>query len=204
MKTRCGRFPGRLTVEAVLADIGRPPGGVLMVEPAARIQNVRYAIRNVVSEALKLEREGREILYCNVGDPLKFDFATPPHLVEAVHRAMRDGYNGYAPSPGLIQAREAVAADAQARGLPGVTAEDVPIVTFNGLSKAYLACGWRVGWAIFSNRKLTSSLRGAALRLADARLCSPAPAQFAIQPALEGPQDHIPRMMAKLRERRAI
>ena len=54
-----------------------------MVEPAARIQNVRYAIRNVVAEALKLEREGREILYCNVGDPLKFDFATPPHICAA-------------------------------------------------------------------------------------------------------------------------
>src|SRR3954469_16283660 len=105
-----------------------------MVEPAARIQNVRYAIRNVVAEALKLEREGREILYCNVGDPLKFDFATPPHLVEAVHRAMRDGHNGYAPSPGLAQAREAVARDASARGRPGVTAEDVLITA--GASEA--------------------------------------------------------------------
>jgi len=306
-----------------------------VVEPAARIQNVRYAIRNVVAEALKLERQGREILYCNVGDPLKFDFATPPHLVEAVHKAMVDGHNGYAPSPGLAQAREAVAADAAARGFPGVSAEDVlitagaseaieltltamldpgdslllpspgyplynavaaklqvevipyhldesrgwsvdaaevdrlvgprtravvicnpnnptgglndkagllkvlevarrrrlavlsdeiydrllygaphtptatlaedvPIVTFNGLSKAYLACGWRVGWAIFSNRGLTSSLRGAALRLADARLCGPAPAQYAVKPALEGPQDHIAQMMGKLRERRDV
>jgi alanine-synthesizing transaminase len=306
-----------------------------VVEPAARIQNVRYAIRNVVTEALKLEREGREILYCNVGDPLKFDFATPPHMVEAVSRAMHDGHNGYAPSPGLMQAREAVANDATARGLPGVgpedvmitagaseaielaltalldpgdsillpspgyplynavaaklqvdvipyhldeahgwsvdaaeidrlagprtkavvlcnpnnptggltdkagilpllevarrrrlavlsdeiydrllygaphtptatLAEDVPIVTFNGLSKAYVACGWRVGWAIFSNRKLTSALRGAALRLADARLCGPAPAQFAVKPALEGPQDHIPEMMARLRVRRDL
>ncbi|HVE82517.1 MAG TPA: aminotransferase class I/II-fold pyridoxal phosphate-dependent enzyme, partial [Myxococcales bacterium] len=83
-------------------------------------------------------------------------------------------------------------------------AEDVPVVTFNGLSKAYLACGWRVGWAIFSSPKLTSALRGAALRLADARLCGPAPAQYAVQPALEGPQGHIPEMMGRLRERRDL
>src|SRR5205823_2855993 len=85
-------------------------------------------------EALKLERAGKEILYCNVGDPLKFDFSTPPHLVEAVHRAMREGHNGYAPSPGVLQAREAVAKDAVARGLPGVAPDDVLITA--GASEA--------------------------------------------------------------------
>lgn len=59
-------------------------------------------------------------------------------------------------------------------------AQDVPIICFNGLSKAYLACGWRVGWMIFCNPHLTRELRAAVQRLADARLCSPAPQQYAV------------------------
>ncbi len=31
-------------------------------------------------------------------------------------------------------------------------AQDVPIITFNGLSKAYLVPGWRIGWAIATAR----------------------------------------------------
>ena len=33
-------------------------------------------------------------------------------------------------------------------------ANDVPLITFNGLSKAYLAPGWRVGWLVFNTPKL--------------------------------------------------
>jgi alanine-synthesizing transaminase len=306
-----------------------------MVEPAHRIRNVRYAIRAVVAEAKKLEAQGREVLYCNVGDPLKFDFATPPHLIEAVVRAMRDGQNGYAPSPGIAPAREAVAREAERAGIRGVTpddvivttgaseaidlaltalldpgdnvllprpgyplynavvakigaevvsydldeehswsldlaeirakitphtraivignpnnptgavydrrtlegllaiarerslvvvsdeiyerltydhvhiataslADDVPIVTISGLSKSYLACGWRTGWMVFCNGHTMNPYRAAVLRLAEARLCSPLPPQFAVEPALEGPQDHIPAMMGKLRARRDL
>ena len=45
-----------------------------------------------------------EILALNIGDPLQFDFRTPPHLIEAVAKAMRDGLNGYAPSLGIPEA----------------------------------------------------------------------------------------------------
>ncbi|WNG30735.1 hypothetical protein F0U62_47000 [Cystobacter fuscus] len=69
-----------------------------MVRSARHIENVRSAIRNVVAEAHRLETQGRHILDLNIGDPLKFDFRTPPHLIEAVHKAMVDGHNGYAPS----------------------------------------------------------------------------------------------------------
>ncbi len=44
----------------------------------------------------------------SIGDPLKFDFRTPPHLVEAVVKAMRDGKDGYAPSLGVPEAIKAV------------------------------------------------------------------------------------------------
>ena len=266
---------------------------------------------------------------------MKFDFRTPPHLIEAAHKAMLDGKNGYAPSAGIPQARKAIAADAERKGMKGVSpddvlvttgaseaielaltallepgeavllpspnyplydavvakisaqaipyyldeahgwsldlaeieakvtpktraivignpnnptggwygqkvleglldiarrknlvvlsdeiydrltydkphvatgslATDVPIISFNGLSKAYLACGWRVGWMIFCNPHLTRELRRAVQRLADARLCSPTPPQHAVAAALEGPQDHIPEMMKRLRVRRDL
>ncbi|MGZ3458368.1 MAG: aminotransferase class I/II-fold pyridoxal phosphate-dependent enzyme, partial [Archangium sp.] len=83
-------------------------------------------------------------------------------------------------------------------------ATDVPIITFGGLSKAYLACGWRVGWLVFCNSHLMPELRSAVLRLADARLCGPAPQQYAIAPALQGPQEHIPEMMKRMRSRRDL
>ena len=75
-----------------------------MFRPAPHIDNVRYAIRNIAVEAARVEADGFKVLHCNIGDPLKFDFATPPHLVEAVQRARRDGHNGYAPSAGILAA----------------------------------------------------------------------------------------------------
>ena len=64
------------------------------------------------------------------------------------------------------------------------------------------AAGWRLGWMIFSTPHLTQELRRGILRLADARLCAPSPAQIAIRAALEGPQDHLAEMMGRLRKRR--
>ena len=81
---------------------------------ASRISGFVYAIRNIVAEARKVEAAGRNVRYLNIGDPITFGFKTPPHLIEAVERAMRDGHNGYAPSVGILPAREAVAASAPA------------------------------------------------------------------------------------------
>ena len=101
-----------------------------MVQPARHIANVKYAIRNIAAEAARLEATGMKILPCNIGDPLRFDFATPPHLVEAVVKALRDGKNQYVASAGLREAREAVAASMQ----PAVRPEDVFITS--GVSEA--------------------------------------------------------------------
>jgi alanine-synthesizing transaminase len=86
-----------------------------------------YAIRNIVAEAKKVEAAGRTVKYLNIGDPIPFGFKTPPHLVAAVERALDDGQNGYGPSPGIQGAREAVAADYTARGVP--TTADRVILT---------------------------------------------------------------------------
>jgi alanine-synthesizing transaminase len=85
---------------------------------AKRIGGFVYAIRNIVTEARKVEAAGRNVRYLNIGDPITFGFKTPPHLIEAVERAMRDGQNGYAPSVGILPAREAVAAECLRRGMP--------------------------------------------------------------------------------------
>ncbi len=302
-----------------------------MVQPARHIANVKYAIRNIAAEAARLEATGMKILPCNIGDPLRFDFATPPHLVEAVVKALRDGKNQYVASAGLREAREAVAASMQpavrpedvfitsgvsealdlvltalleagdevllpspgyplynaiaarlqatavpyyldeSRGwaidaeameasitkrtkaivvcnpnnptgavatraqLAGVldvarrhglvvisdeiydrllfsgthvptatVADDVPLITLNGLSKAYLVPGWRVGWLAIHTPKLLKDVAAAVQRLADARLCGPGPFHYAVKPALEGPQNHVPEVMAKLRSRRDL
>src|SRR5205823_4154681 len=45
-------------------------------------------------------------------------FKTPPHLIETVTRALRDGYNSYGPSAGIAPAREAVAAEYTRTGFP--------------------------------------------------------------------------------------
>jgi alanine-synthesizing transaminase len=88
------------------------------VRVSARVSGFTYAIRNIVAEARKVEAAGRRVRYLNIGDPIPFGFKTPPHLVDAVSRAVRDGHNGYTASVGIPSAREAVAAEYVRRGMP--------------------------------------------------------------------------------------
>ena len=88
------------------------------IRTAHRVDRFTYAIRNIVVEAKKVEQTGTRVRYLNIGDPNQFGFVTPPHLIDAVDRALRDGHNGYTPSPGIPEARDAVAADFTARGVP--------------------------------------------------------------------------------------
>src|SRR5262249_28567796 len=61
--------------------------------------------------------------------------------------------------------------------------------TLAGLSKVYRACGYRVGWAVFSGRTHGAAEYLQALELlASLRLCSNVMAQWAVQTALGGHQ----------------
>ncbi len=62
-------------------------------------------------------------------------------------------------------------------------------VTFCGLSKVYLAAGFRTGWMILSGNKAAAAdyIEGLTM-LASMRLCANVPTQFAVVPALTGPQ----------------
>jgi alanine-synthesizing transaminase len=77
--------------------------GTTAIPVASRVTGFTYAIRNIVAEARKVEASSRTVEYLNIGDPIPFGFRTPPDLVEAVARAMRDGHDGYAPSPGIAE-----------------------------------------------------------------------------------------------------
>lgn len=68
-------------------------------------------------------------------------------------------------------------------------ADDIFIVTFNGLSKSYRAAGFRSGWLIVSGNKRIAKdyIQGLDI-LASMRLCANVPAQYAVQTALGGYQ----------------
>ena len=301
---------------------------------AARVSRFSYAIRNIVAEARAVEARGLPVRYLNIGDPVAFGFQPPPHLIEAATRAMRDGYNGYLPSPGIPAARDAVAADYTSRGiavssdrvlittgtseaidialnalvdegdevlvptptyplytavlaklnarpkyyrtdinrdwLPDldhlrslitprtrvlvvidpnnptgavypapvrralieladehnltIVADEVyaelgfegsipllatlepeaPIISLSSLSKAYLAPGWRTGWMIVGPTPRLDGVLAAVTKLADGRLCSPGPMQYAVAAALNGDRSHQVAFRKALAERARV
>ncbi len=310
------------------------------ITPAARLENVRYAIRDLACVADEVARQGHKILPLNIGDPLNFDFQTPAHMIAAVHQAMRNGKNGYSASSGIQEALDAIRGDAARKGIANIqdvfvtsgvsetvdicltallnpgdnlltpcpdyplysavlakleiglntyylneedgwqpdlddikrkitprtrgivlinpnnptgsvctrqrleqmaelarqhnliifadeiydkliiggknqdddphvamaaVAPDVPVITFGGLSKNYLAPGWRIGWGIASGEAsvIKPYLEGVN-KLLRARLCANHPEQYAIKAALEGPQDHLVEVKRKLRRRRDL
>ena len=78
----------------------------------------------------------------------------------------------------------------EARHIPMATlVHDTLCVTFNGLSKVYRACGYRVGWMFFSGDKESAEEYLHAVELvASLRLCANVPGQWAVQTALGGYQ----------------
>jgi alanine-synthesizing transaminase len=296
------------------------PVATAPIRTARRVDRFTYAIRNIVAEARTVEQAGTRVRYLNIGDPNQFGFLTPPHLIDAVHRAMRDGHNGYTASAGIVEAREAVSADFEARGVPvspdrvlitsgtseglelamtaivdadeavlvpsptyplytavlakigaeaqyyrtdpgngwqpdlddlrrQITAKtralvvidpnnptgaiypdnvrrellaiaeehglviladevygdlayegpvapmasldpDASIISYSSLSKAYLAPGWRAGWMAVGRTPRLDGALAAIKKLADGRLCSPGPMQYAVVAALTGDRSH--------------
>ena len=79
---------------------------------------------------------------------------------------------------------------------------EVPVVTFNGLSKAYVAPGWRIGWAIVSGPKeIVGDWCEAMAKMERARLSANHPLQHAIPAALQQQHPEIEAMREALRTR---
>jgi tyrosine/nicotianamine family aminotransferase len=100
-----------------------------MIKASKRSQGVSYAIRDVVLPAMELKKKGIEVLHLNIGDPNKYDFDTPQHMKEALYQAAIDGYNGYTPSEGYQELRNAIVSREKKRNNITYDPEDICITT---------------------------------------------------------------------------
>ena len=80
--------------------------------------------------------------------------------------------------------------------------QDAPIISYSSLSKAYLAPGWRAGWMAVGRSPRLDPALAAIKKLADGRLCSPGPMQYAVTAALNGDRSHQDSFRAALRDAR--
>jgi len=97
-----------------------------------KVAGVEYAIRDIVSAATKLEKQGKKIQYLNIGDPVLYGFQPPDHVKEALIKAIQKGENYYAPSEGLPELRDLISQKEHKKGL-SVSSDDI-LVT-NGVSE---------------------------------------------------------------------
>jgi alanine-synthesizing transaminase len=105
----------------------------LSIRPSESLRHVRYEIRGrLARRAHELERQGYEIVSLNIGNPAAFGFRTPETMRLAMIENMAAA-EGYCHQKGIFPAREAVVMQQQARGVTGVTAEEVFIG--NGVSE---------------------------------------------------------------------
>ena len=98
-------------------------------------ENFNFAMRNmnlgtetaftVLAKANKLASEGKSIINLGIGQP---DFPTPPHIVEAGIKALKDGHHGYTQSVGIPKLREAVSNDINKRHKVKVSPDNILIV----------------------------------------------------------------------------
>ena len=103
------------------------------IRPSESLRHVRYEIRGrLARRAHELERQGYEIVSLNIGNPGAFGLRTPETMRLAMIENLAEA-EGYCHQKGIFPAREAVVMQQQARGVSGVTAEEVFIG--NGVSE---------------------------------------------------------------------
>jgi aspartate aminotransferase len=106
----------------------RPPA---VVRPACRA--ITAMPRSGIREVMDLARDRPGVLHLEVGEP---DFATPPHIVEAGARALRDGHTRYTANAGTASLREAIAGKLAERN--GMAAAPDEVVVTHGAINALL------------------------------------------------------------------
>ena len=101
---------------------------------AERMEKVHSDIRGkLYHEALRLEKQGENILRLNTGNPAAFGFTMP----DSVRRALLEGMDravAYCDSRGMPEARQAICDYETGKGIMGITPDDVFIC--NGVSEA--------------------------------------------------------------------
>src|SRR5215475_1635389 len=79
----------------------------------------------VLKRARELERQGKDIIHLEIGEP---DFATPANIVDAAIAALHAGWTHYGPSAGYPELREAIAKEVGRSRRVEVTPEEVVVV----------------------------------------------------------------------------
>jgi aspartate/methionine/tyrosine aminotransferase len=92
-----------------------------------------FLAMEVMERAFELERSGTRVIHLEIGEP---DFPPPPEAIEACSRALLDGETHYSDSRGLVELREAIAADYAERH--GVAVEPDRVLVTSGTSPAML------------------------------------------------------------------
>jgi len=101
-----------------------------MIQASQRSQGVNYAIREVTVPANQLEKKGIKVIHLNIGDPNKYDFDTPEHMKKALYEAsLKASHNGYAPSEGYTELREAIIEREKKRNNVDYITENICITT---------------------------------------------------------------------------
>jgi alanine-synthesizing transaminase len=103
------------------------------VNQAVRMNNVHYAIRGpLLDAAQKLEKEGRKIYKLNIGNTGAFNFDIDPRIQEYVIQNFGKA-GGYSDSSGIAEARLAIKAYHEKRGIKNISIDDIYIG--NGVSE---------------------------------------------------------------------
>ena len=97
-----------------------------------KVAGVEYAIRDIVSAAREIEKQGNKVAYLNIGDPVQFGFQPPDNVKQALIDSVKNGNNFYTQSEGLPELLDEIAKKENAKGL-SIDSENV-LVT-NGVSE---------------------------------------------------------------------
>ena len=104
----------------------------LIMKVSKKVAGVEYAIRDIVSAAKDLEKQGRTIDYLNIGDPVQYGFQPPENVKKALIDAVKNGNNYYSASEGMTELRDAIA---QKENLKGISIDKDDILVTNGVSE---------------------------------------------------------------------
>ena len=104
------------------------------VDVSNRAAAIEYAIRDVVVPAVELEKQGHQIIRLNIGDPLAYEgLPTPDHMIASYKQALDSQDNGYGPSYGLPELRQAIA---EAESEKGWTCSEDDVYVTHGVTEA--------------------------------------------------------------------
>jgi len=107
-----------------------------LIKISKRISEIEYAIRDIVSQARVYEKKGEKITYLSIGDPVKYGFKTPEHIISGFKKAADKNLNYYVASEGIPELRELIAEYENNKSNITLTSEDILVTS--GVSEGIL------------------------------------------------------------------